>query len=138
MKLTILLVILIYFSQLAQAGELVVVVGANCPVSALNKEQVKSLFLGRAATFPDNSQATPIEQIEGSEQRGAFHATVTDKSDSQLKAYWSKLIFSGKATPPREVANPAEVVKLLGTNPNMIGYVSKDQIDGSVKVVFSP
>jgi hypothetical protein len=36
---------------------------------------------------------------------------VTDKEASQAKALWSKLVFTGKATMPKEAANSAAVKK---------------------------
>ena len=53
------------------------------------------------------------------------------------EAAWSRLVFSGKATPPKEVGNSAEVKKLVSANPNTIGYIEKSAVDASVKVVFS-
>ena len=48
------------------------------------------------------------------------------------------MIFSGKGTAPKEVASNAELLKLLASNPAMIGYVDKTAADKSVKVVFAP
>jgi ABC-type phosphate transport system substrate-binding protein len=62
---------------------------------------------------------------------------VTDKSGSQLKSYWSKMVFSGKGNPPKEVANSAEVLKQIAANPNAIGYVEKGAVNATVKPVLA-
>ena len=59
-----------------------------------------------------------------------------DKTNAQVKSYWAKLIFTGKGTPPKEVANSDEVKKLVSTNPNTIGYIDKSHLDTSVKVIY--
>jgi len=60
---------------------------------------------------------------------------VLKKSASQLKAYWSKLLFTGKGTPPKEIGSDAEMVSLVASNPNMIGFVDAAAVNDSVKVV---
>ncbi len=119
-------------------ADVAVVVSAKSGVAALNKQQVSDLFLGKASAFPDGKQAVPIDQADSSAFREEFHTKVTGKSGAQLKSFWSKQVFSGKGTPPKEVANSAEVKKLVADNPNMIGYIDKAAVDGSVKVVFTP
>ena len=130
----------IFFGTLAisASADLAVVVGAKSPVGTLTKQQVSDLFLGKVATFPDGSQSVPIELTESSPFREEFHGKVTGKSLAQLKAYWSKQMFSGTGVPPKEVPSSADVKKLISSNPNMIGYVDKESVDGTLKVVFSP
>ena len=122
----------------AQSDPIVVVVNATSPVTKLDKEQVANLFLGKSSSYPDGSAAVPIEQTDGAPAHDEFHKSVTEKSASQLKSYWSKMIFSGKGTAPKEVASNAELLKLLAGNPTMIGYVDKTAADKTVKVVFAP
>lgn len=119
-------------------ADLAVVVGAKSSVPSLSRQQVSDLFLGKQATFPDGGQSVPIEFNEGAQQREEFHSKVTGKTSAQLKAYWSKQMFSGTGIPPKEVSATADVKKLVSNNPNMIGYVDKEAVDASLKVVFAP
>jgi len=122
----------------AHSEPVVVVVSATSPVSKLDKEQVAILFLGKSSSYPDGSAAVPIEQTDATPAHEEFHKSITEKSASQLKSYWSKMIFSGKGTAPKEVSSNAELLKLLAGNPAMIGYVDKTAADKTVKVVFAP
>ena len=122
----------------AAHADVVVVVSAKSAVTALNKSQTSDVFLGKTATFPDGSQAVPVDQAAGTPGHDEFHDKVTGKSGSQLKSYWAKQLFSGKGTPPKEVTGDAEVRKLISGNPNMVGYIDKSAVDSSVKVVFTP
>ncbi len=121
----------------AQSEPVVVVVSATSSASKLDKEQVANLFLGKSSSYPDGSAAVPIEQTDGAPAHDEFHKSVTEKSASQLKSYWSKMIFSGKGTAPKEVASNAELLKLLASNPAMIGYIDKTAVDKSVKVILA-
>jgi ABC-type phosphate transport system substrate-binding protein len=134
---TLPIVMMLTWTVAAQA-DVVVVVSAKSVVASLNKQQVSDLFLGKVNAFPDGSQAVPIEQVEGSAERTEFHAKVTGRSASQLKAYWSKQIFSGTGVPPKEASDSGSLKKMLGTASNMIGYIDKKDVDTSVKVVFTP
>ncbi len=129
--------ILMLSAPLAQA-EVVVIVNAKSPVARLEKNQVSDLFLGKAVTFPDGSQAVPLDQDNNSGLHSEFHDKVTGKTLPQLRAYWSRLVFTGKATPPREIPDSGQIRSLIATNPNMIGYVDKGAVDTSVKVVYRP
>ena len=91
--------------------------------------------MGKVKSFSSGEQAVPISQLESSNVATEFNSTVLNRSNSQLKAYWSKLVFTGKGTPPRAVNSDAEVIKLIAKNPNMIGFVSQGKADASVKVV---
>lgn len=93
------------------------------------------IFLGKTSDFPSGDQAIPVDQDEGSATRDAFNNSVLGKNSSQLKAYWSRLIFTGKGTPPKEVGDDAAVKSLVAANPNMIGYIDSSAVDDSVKVV---
>lgn len=119
------------------AAEVVAVVSAKSQVTALSKDQVVDIFLGKSSRFPDGSSAVAIDQIEGSAARDEFYLKFAGKSAAQLKAHWSKIIFTGRGQPPREVSNGIAVRKLLAENPNVIGYIELSQVDGSVKVVLS-
>ncbi len=121
----------------ANADPIVVVVSAISPVTKLDKEQVANLFLGKSSSYPDGSAAMPIEQTDATPAHDEFHKSITEKSASQLKSYWSKMIFSGKGTAPKEVASNAELLKLLASNPAMIGYIDKTAVDKSVKVILA-
>jgi ABC-type phosphate transport system substrate-binding protein len=102
--------------------------------NALDSATISRIFLGKEKSFADGNQVVPINQEEGSAVTEEFNADVLNKSSSQLKAYWSKLVFTGKGSPPTDTPSDADVIKLIASNPNMIGYVDASKVDGSVKV----
>lgn len=121
----------------ATLAQVAVVVGAKSPATALNAEQAASLFLGKSAQLPGAGTAVLIDQAESAAVRDQFYTKVAGKSAAQVKAAWSRLVFSGKATPPKEVANSAEVKKLVAANPDAVGYIEKSAVDASVKVLLT-
>jgi ABC-type phosphate transport system substrate-binding protein len=77
----------------------------------------------------------PIDLIEESPVRERFYAQYTGKSAAQVKAHWSKIIFTGRGQPPRQASTSNEAKKLVAENPNAIGYIDPSQVDGSVRVL---
>ncbi|WP_299265798.1 phosphate ABC transporter substrate-binding protein [uncultured Psychrosphaera sp.] len=120
-------------SVFAQAEIAVVVHPSNA--SALDSSAISRIFLGKLKSFDGGGQAVPINQESSMAATDEFNSKVLNKSGSQLKSYWSKLVFTGKGTPPKVVANDAEVISLISANPNLIGYIDATAVTGTVKVI---
>ena len=119
----------------AFAQDVVPVVSAKSPLASLNNEQVADIFLGKTSRFPDGSIALPVDQGEESPLREKFYAQFAGKSPAQVKAYWSKIIFTGRGQPPRQAADSVEVKRIVTDNPHAIGYIDARQVDSSVRVL---
>jgi ABC-type phosphate transport system substrate-binding protein len=125
-------------SAMAATADVVVVVSSKSQVVTLSKSQVTDIFLGKSARFPDGSPAIPIDQVEGAAVRDEFYNRFAAKSAAQIKAHWSKIIFTGRGQPPRAVFDSDAAKKLLAQNPNAIGYIERNFVDNSVKVLAEP
>ncbi|WP_312511443.1 hypothetical protein [Massilia sp.] len=117
--------------SLPALAEVAVVVNPKAAESSLTKDQVAQLFLGKSTAL------TPIDQADSAAVRAEFYKKVADKDPAQAKALWSKLVFTGKATMPKEVADNAAVKAAVAANPKAIGYIDKSAVDATVKVVYT-
>lgn len=124
-----------FFSMQSLADIAIIVHPSNG--APLDASEVSRIFLGKSKSFPGGATVVPVNQAEGSIVRTAFDDGIIGKSASQLKSYWSKLVFTGKGTPPQEVSSEDEVKNLVASNPNMIGYIDSANVDSSVKVVLT-
>lgn len=118
----------------AMAG--MVVVGNAAGVDALSQGDVKKLFLGKKTKLSNGSNARIVELVDGAEGRIAFHEAATGRSESQLQSAWSRLVFTGKAEAPVQVADYSAVIGEVSSNPSAIGYVDESALTGDVKVLF--
>lgn len=125
----------LFLAQTSMA-QVVVIAGAKSTATALTREQAAALFLGKSTQLPGAGIPVLIDQVESVEARQIFYTKVTDKTPAQVKAVWSRLVFSGKGSPPKEVANSAEVKKMVSSNADVVGYIEKSAVDNSVKVLF--
>lgn len=118
-------------ASLPAVAEIVVIVNPKNPASRMFGEQASQFFIGKSNQF------TPIEHNEGAAIRTEFHQKVLGKEPAQVKAIWSKLVFTGKGQAPKEYGSSAEVRKAVAADPNAIGYIEKSAVDDSVKVILS-
>lgn len=113
-----------------------VVIGNPAGVDAISEKDVKKLFMGKKTKLPNGEKAKIIELTDGSAGRIAFHAATTGRSEAQLQSAWSRLVFTGKAEAPTQVANDAAVIQAVSAASNAIGYVDQSAVTGSVKVLL--
>lgn len=132
MKKLMTLTISLLFSVSAFSGGVVIVHPSNS--ATMDKKAISKIFLGKSKRFPGGDEAEPLNLDSGitSEE---FTKEILGKSESQIKAYWSKLLFTGKGQAPQSLKSDAEVIDMVSKNPNMIGYVSDSATIDGVKVV---
>jgi ABC-type phosphate transport system substrate-binding protein len=116
----------------ASAGS--VIVGPGTDVSSLDADAVKRIFLGRESQVGGKPVVVVFQK--GGSVREAFDNAVLGKPGAQLSAYWSKLVFTGKAKAPDEVDGDAAVKAKVAATAGAIGYVADSAVDGSVRKVF--
>ena len=121
----------------AAVSDVVAVVSAKSSVMALSQQQIVDIFLGNTSLLPNGEKAIPIDQAEGSATRDEFYAKFAGKSAAQMKAHWSKIIFTGRGQPPKEAALSIDVKKRIVDNPNAIGYIENNMVDSSIRVLQS-
>lgn len=57
---------------------------------------------------------------------------------AQIKIHWSKIIFTGRGTPPTALPDSMAVKRRVAEDPHAIGYIDQSQVDDSVRVLLSP
>jgi len=114
------------------------VAGAKSPITKVSADEAANLFLGKVHALPGRGEVAVVDLPEGDSVRNDFYTNATNKSPSAAKAYWSRMIFTGKGKPPRVLGDSEEVKKAVAANPAMIGYIEKSALDASVKVILSP
>ena len=109
------------------AADLVII--GHPSAAALSKDQAADVFLGK------NAALTPVDHPEAAPIRADFYKRATGRDLAQVKSVWSRLVFSGKAQPPKELPDAAAVKKAVAADPKVVGYIEKSAVDGTVKVL---
>jgi ABC-type phosphate transport system substrate-binding protein len=131
----ILLTLLLSANVLVRA-EPVVVMRAQPGTEKLSREAVTNIFMGRFRTLPSGNPAQPIDQPSDSPLRAQFYLRLVNKDLASINAYWSRLHFSGKATPPLQAASEEEVIRQVLAHPGGIAYISRSQVDSRLRIVL--
>jgi ABC-type phosphate transport system substrate-binding protein len=113
----------------------VVVVSAKSPITTLSRGELTDMFLGRESHFPDGRHIVPIDQREGSPARSEFNSAYLGRSAAEVKAHWSKAIFTGRGSPPRMVSDSEQLRRLIASDPSTIGYLERSLVDADLKIV---
>ena len=139
MRLHYLLIVAIWLLQSSmviaeeKATQILVVTNVES-VGELNKKQIKQIYLEGGINFP----VKPVTISSGAKIRSVFNAKVIGLTDSRIKAYWAQMKFTGRASPPKELASVEEVIKFLNDNPGYIAYIpASTKIPEKLHVVYS-
>ena len=118
------------------SAALAIIAHPSNKLSGITAEDAAHLFMGKTGEFSNGQRATPVHQTGTAPARAKFLKSVLKRNEDELTAYWSKLQFSGKGQPPRELADDTAVKAFVAGNPDAIGYVDGKFVDGSVKVLL--
>lgn len=117
-------------------ADLVVVVSADSGITKLSREEVINIFMGRYRRLPGGATAMPLDIGGDTLEREAFYRRLVGKSLPEINAYWARLVFSGRTTPPEEMFSQREVLARVARDPVAIGYVDRASLNSKVKVVY--
>jgi ABC-type phosphate transport system substrate-binding protein len=123
------LILAVFTGTNVQADEIVAI--TNLAATPISKQQIVDLFLGRVSGW------TPIDQAEDSGIYVDFYKKATGRDTAQVKAIWSRIVFTGRGSPPKQLPDSAAVKKAIAANPNAVGYIKKSAVDASVKVALA-
>ncbi|MDB5817443.1 MAG: hypothetical protein JWQ11_1083 [Rhizobacter sp.] len=113
----------------AIAGDIVVIVNPGAAVP--NKAQVADVFLGKSQSY------VPLDQGDASPLRSEFYRLATGRDLAQVKSAWSRIVFTGKGQPPRELPDAAAVKRAVSADLKAIGYIDRSDLDASVKAALA-
>lgn len=123
-KTVLLLPLLLAWSLTSAQADILVVTSAKSSVSQLSDAQVKQLFTGVLHEV-NGHKLTPIDLPEDSNVRNEFYKTVVGRTAQQMRAYWTRLIFTGRGAPPA-TASENDLPLRLQSDENLVGYLPGD------------
>ena len=117
-------------------ADLVVVVNARNGVAVMTHNEVVNIFFGRYRQFFNGVEAQPVDLVDSHQDRARFYQGLVGKDLSDVNAYWSRQIFSGRTQAPPRVNSTEEVLKWVSSHPGGIGFVDLAKADARVRVVY--
>jgi len=115
------------------ASEIVVIVHPSNQ-SQLDLSLLKRLYLGKIIHFP-NGKRVETFGLKQEALRSRFYQELLDRTESGMNAYWARMLFTGRAKPPRIVESELEMRRRVAMTPNALGYIQRENVDATVKVI---
>jgi len=132
--------ILIFFLLLSMplmaSAELYVIVNVNNTTIVVDKAQLERIYLLKAKRFENGDGVDPVNQPEGSSARETFNKLVMERSEQQLKYYWSRKMFAGGDKPPPVALTDEDVEEYVAGKDGGIGYIAVPPKNKRVKMVL--
>ncbi|MBN8283221.1 hypothetical protein [Zoogloea sp.] len=133
LRVLLLLVALLASSPIR--AEILIVTSSRSGPIELTRDQAEKLYLGRSSTFSDGTPASLVDLPNG-QVRDEFYLKLTGKNPAQIQAYWSRLVFTGRALPPKEARSLAEARQWLTDTPNLIGYLDRNEPTTGMRILL--
>lgn len=112
---------------MGQGPAIAIVVSERSAIRSLSQEDIAAAFLGMSV-----QNLAPIDSDDVS-LREAFYQQLLGRSRNQMRAYWSRMVFTGQGRPP-PVLNSDELGRV--SNVNWLGYVRSDQKPAKTRVLL--
>ncbi len=137
-KITIKIILILLTTTLSSIGmsnEFAVITNIDNKLDSLSAKDVRSIYLGRKNSI-NSIVIKPVQLVNGNAAHEFLLQNIIGKKPKQYKAYWTRLIFSGKSAPITTLKSEQEVLNWIQNNSNGIGYISTSAITDKVKVLY--
>jgi ABC-type phosphate transport system substrate-binding protein len=121
----------------AALEEVDVVINKSSNVTPLSREEVRRIFIGDKSSWPGGKHITVLMLAPDQPERAVILQAVFKMNESEYTKYFLQAAFTGHVlAAPRDLPSAAQMKAHLAANPNAIGYLKKEDVDDSVKVVL--
>lgn len=121
----------------AALQEVDIVVDRANNTGLLSREEVRRIFMGDKTSWPGGKRITVLMFTPDQPERGIVLREVFKMNESDYTKYFLQAAFTGRVqAAPRELPSAPQMKARLLANPNAIGYLKKEDLDDSVKVVL--
>lgn len=130
------LFLLLFYTVWAQAEEgIAVVISQQSPVKQLSRDDISALYMGNLPSDPASQALVPLD-LTDSTARDTFYQQLLGRSRNQMRAYWARMVFTGKGKPPKTFT-PQEVLQALTDDPQRIAYLPRSAVTEQLRTLLS-
>jgi hypothetical protein len=121
-------------SALAASPRLVVIVAKSSPIDNLTLATLRNIFLAQPAV-ENGERLVPFNAPPNSPERVLFDRRVLRMDPDEVARHWVDQRIRGNPGPPRTIAGAKLLRQVVARLPGAIGYLSPEDLDGTVKAV---
>lgn len=134
-RLLALLIILVSLALTVSAADDPVVVIGHPGVPKADLATIQRLYAGRVVSIGEIA-AFPVNLAKGNVVRLQFLSSLLGQTEEQYTGYWLVRRYVGKGAPPQELADLAEMLRFVASNPGAVGYVPLSAVPAGTNVIF--
>jgi len=120
--------------SISSYAEIVVITSKDTPIDKISKQELKNIYL-KIKTFINGQRVIPVNLPADSPLRKIFQEKVLGMDNEQLNLYWNEMYFHG-VEPPIVLSSEEAVKKFVKKVKGAIGYIRKENVDSSLKIIF--
>ncbi len=132
---TLMVIISLSLIETPLLAGIALVVHPASPLTTAHATYARRVWLGKESFYANGNMIQPLDVDPKSSIRAQFLKSVIGKTDSEYRQYWSRIVFTGKGTPPRNVGIDQDVVAWVAKEPLSIGLVELSHVTNQVRVV---
>jgi len=132
---TLSIILILFFTLSLQANEdIAVVVSSKFKIDSLQKSDVNRIFLAKKSHI--NNKKIKVIELKNASYKELFYKQTSNKTLSQLRAYWIRVIFTGKAKPPKQVESLDKLLEMMAQNESLISYIPVSMVTDEMKILY--
>ena len=117
-------------------ADIAVVVSPDAHIKNLSKQEITELFFKIRSSTANDVKLTPTDHHNHA-LKERFYNVCCNRNPLQVKAYWSRLVFSGRARPPEVLPSEKAISDYLKENPLALVYLDAKDVLPSMNVVYT-
>ena len=106
-----------------EGDNLVLLVNARNPTTAISPGEAKKIYLGNKAFWHGVVPIKVLQRPPGTAAEQAFMEQIMGMTSQRFAAHWSSRELAGKGVTPEAVADAAEIAKIVAATPGGIAYL---------------
>jgi TonB family protein len=116
------------------ASDVKVIANPSIGTDTISAAELRGVFQLQRKKLKDGSSVEPVLQKEGA-VHSAFLKTFLGRDSEEMHIYYQGVVFTGKASMPKELSSDSEVIEYVAKTRGAIGYVSATANTAAVKVL---
>ena len=129
------LVLVLLFSPLLVADELLIIVAKDSTILQINSRQLERVFRRKTLITQQGERWVPINLGIDNPLRLAFSKRLFNQAPAEMEAFWNIQYFKG-ISPPYVVSSEEAVLRFVASTPGAIAYINPCHLDSRVRVLM--
>jgi len=123
---------------LAADGQVLIVVSKVNRVASLSRNEARQIFLNEKTTWPGGRHITVLMLAVGRPEREVILRELYKMTEFDYSEYFLHAAFTGRIdAAPKDLPSAAQMKARLTANPNAIGFLRREDVDDTLKVLVS-